>query len=78
MHKTTPSVDCNYWLKRLDIQLNQSTNKNSIKVPRVVEPKIRKRYYKHFNVPSLMHITVIKYAFILSCFENTHFIKVKE
>ena len=56
MHKTTPSVDCNYWLKRLDIQLNQSTNKNSIKVPRVVEPKIRKRYYKHFNVPSLMHI----------------------
>ena len=57
---------------------NQSTNKNSIKVPRVVEPKIRKRFYKHFNVPSLMHITVIKYAFILSCFENTHFIKVKE
>ena len=31
--KNTPSVDYNYWLKRLDIELHDPTNKNLIKVP---------------------------------------------
>ena len=36
--KIAPSVDSNYWLERLDTQLNETTNQNSIKVPKVVEP----------------------------------------
>ena len=31
-----PSVDCNYWLNREDTQLNEPTNQNSIKVPKVL------------------------------------------
>ena len=31
-------VDYNYWLKRLDIQLNELTNQNSIKVTKVTKP----------------------------------------
>ena len=30
-----PSVDYNQWLKRLDALLNESTNKNSVKIPKV-------------------------------------------
>ena len=37
IHKITPSVDYNYWLKRLD-----TTNQNSIKVLKVVEPTNKK------------------------------------
>ena len=29
------NLDYNLWLKRLDIQLNEPTNQNSIKVPKV-------------------------------------------
>ena len=39
IHKITHSVDYNWWLKRLDTQLNESTNKNSIKAPKVVNKK---------------------------------------
>ena len=39
----TPSVDYKYWLKRLDTQLIEPTNKNSIKVPKVVEPTNKKK-----------------------------------
>ena len=35
----TPSEDYNYWLKRLDTQLNELTNK---KVTKVVEPTNKK------------------------------------
>ena len=42
----TPSVDYNQWLKRLNTQLNELTNKNSMKVPKVVSQQIKKRYYK--------------------------------
>ena len=38
IHKTTPSVDYNQWLKRLDNQLNEPTKQKSIKVPKVVKP----------------------------------------
>ena len=36
IHKIIPSVDYNYWMKRLNTQLNEPNNKNSHK----------KRYYK--------------------------------
>ena len=36
----------NYWQKRLDTQLNESTNQNSLRVPKVVKPTNKKRYYK--------------------------------
>ena len=35
IHKFTPYVDYNQWLKRLDTQLNEQTNTNIIKVPKV-------------------------------------------
>ena len=34
-----PSVDYEYWLKRLDTKLNEPSNQNSIKVPKVVTNK---------------------------------------
>ena len=37
IHKISSFVDYNYWLNRLDTQLNESTNQNSLKVPKVVE-----------------------------------------
>ncbi len=41
----TPSVDYNKWLKYLDTQLNELTNKNSIKIPKVfnVKPTNKKK-----------------------------------
>ena len=44
--KITPSVVYNWWLERLDTQLNKPTNQNSLKVPNFVHQRIRKRYYK--------------------------------
>ena len=46
IHKIIPSVDYNKWLKRLDTQLNELTNQNSIKSPKLLSQLIRKRYYK--------------------------------
>ena len=34
IHKFTPSVDYNYWLKHL---INESTNQNSMKTPKVAK-----------------------------------------
>ena len=36
IHKITPFVDYNKWLKRLDTLLNNPSNKNSVKVLKVV------------------------------------------
>ena len=36
------SVDYNYWLKRLNTQLNEATNQNSIKVTMFVKPTNKK------------------------------------
>ena len=37
IHNNYPSIDYNKWLKRLnDTQLNEQTNQNSLKVPKVV------------------------------------------
>ena len=38
MNTITPSADCNKLLKLLDTQLNEPTNQNSIKTPKVVNP----------------------------------------
>ena len=38
IHKSTPFVDYNWWLKCLDTQLNEPTNQNAIKAPKVVKP----------------------------------------
>ena len=40
--KITPSVDYNQWLNRLNTQLNRPCNQNSLKVPKVVNPKNKK------------------------------------
>ena len=37
VNKITPSVDYNYCWKGLDTQLNEKTNQNSLKVPKVVK-----------------------------------------
>ena len=42
IHKIIPFVDYNSLLKRLDTQLNEPTNKNLIKVPRVEKPTNKK------------------------------------
>ena len=46
IYQITPSVDYNWWLTRVNTQLNEANHQNSIKVPKVVEPTNRKRYYK--------------------------------
>ena len=38
----SPLVDYNYWLKRVNTQLNELTNTNSIKVPIVNKPTDKK------------------------------------
>ena len=49
IHKITTSVDYNKWLKRLDTQLNQPTNQNSIKVPKVVKQTNKKTLLYDFG-----------------------------
>ena len=46
IHEITPSVDENYWLKRLNTQLKESANQNFLKSPKLLSQPIRKRYYK--------------------------------
>ncbi len=41
-YKITPSVDYNKWIKRLDTQLNEPTNQNAIKDPKVVKQTNKK------------------------------------
>ena len=38
IHTITPSIDYNWWLKRLDSQLIIPTNRNSIKVDKLFKP----------------------------------------
>ena len=42
IYKNISYVDYNWRLQRLDTQLNEPTNQNSIKVPKVVEPTNKK------------------------------------
>ena len=38
IHKITPNVDYNQWSELSETQLNESTDRNSIQVPKVVTP----------------------------------------
>ena len=49
IYKITTSVDYNYWLKHLEILLNEPTNQNSVKVPKVVKPTNNKTIIKLEN-----------------------------
>ena len=51
---------CRLQLKRLETQINEPTNQNSIEVPKLLTPTNKKTlsynfgdYFKHPNVPSL-------------------------
>ena len=44
-----PSVDSNYWLKRFNTQLNDPTNQNSLKVPKVDMPTNKKTLLYNFG-----------------------------
>ena len=46
IYKITPTVDYNQWLKRLNTQLIEATNQNSLKPPKLLSQRRRKRYYK--------------------------------
>ena len=48
IHKITPIVYYIWWLKRKHTQLNEPTNQNSIKVPKVFKPSNKKRLNKTF------------------------------
>ena len=43
IHKILLSEDYNWWLKRLDTQLKEPTNENSIKVSKVVKTTNKKK-----------------------------------
>ena len=45
VNKIISSLDYNQWLKRLNPQLNESTNQKLIKSPKLLRQWIRKRYY---------------------------------
>ena len=42
IYKNTPSIDDNYWVKRLDTRIDEQINQNSRKVPKVVKPTNKK------------------------------------
>ena len=46
IHKIIPSVDQNKWLKRLNTQLNEPTDQNSLQSPKLLGQRIRKHQYK--------------------------------
>ena len=45
IHTITPSIDYNWWLKRLDTQLVEPTNQNLFKVYKI----IKKTFLKNFG-----------------------------
>ena len=47
--KITLFVDLNLWLKRLDMQLSEATNYNSLKSQKMLSQLLRKRYYKTYG-----------------------------
>ena len=52
IHKIATSVDYNKWLRRWDTPLNEQTNQNLTKVPKVKllsQQKRKKRYYETFG-----------------------------
>ena len=48
INKITSTVDYNVWLKRLGTELNEPTNLNFHKIPKVVKPTNNKTLLKYF------------------------------
>ena len=68
VHKITPSLDYNKWLKRLDTHFNEPTNQNLIKVKKLLGQQIRKSFHYTLGIsvinsplspPSLHYSTLI-------------------
>ena len=66
IQKITSSPYYNQWLKRLDTEINEPTNKNSIKVSKDVTPTNKKtlqnfgdQFNKQPNVPSLPDVYTV-------------------
>ena len=51
IHKITQTVNYNWWLKRLDTELNEPTNQNLLEVHKVGEQTNKKTRNKQPNVP---------------------------
>ena len=45
IHKITPSLDYNKWLKRLDANSMEPINQSLIKVPKVIDPANKKPFF---------------------------------
>ena len=61
IHKITPSLEYNHWFKRLDTQLNELTNQNSIKVPKVIKPTNKKTLLNFYFFKCYTFLTSIKW-----------------
>ena len=48
--QSTPVLVNNLWLKRLDTQLYETSNQNSMKVSKIVKPTNKKRYYEKLRL----------------------------
>ena len=49
IQKITLFVALNLWLKRLDMQLSEATNHDSLKSQKMLSQLLRKRYYKTYG-----------------------------
>ena len=58
IHKIILSVDYNYRLKRLDTQLNELTNQNLLKVPKVVKQTNKKTLRNFGDWRNTQHIVL--------------------
>ena len=71
IQKISSSVDYDYWLKRLDTQLTEWINQNSLEAPKVVNPTNEKTLLKTLGTsvinrllsPSFFHNKINKYKF---------------
>ena len=78
IHKIIPYLDYNQWLKRLETQLNEPTNQNSFKVPKVVKYLNKKTILKDFgdqyNKQSLpaLNFFFFNYSAFLHTLSHTH------
>ena len=69
-----PSEDYNYWLKRFDAQVNESTNQNTIKSPKLFSQRIEKEsviknYGDYCNKQPIVPF-LLEYFMYLSLFLN--------
>ena len=67
MHKNTPSVHYNLWLKHLDIQLNKPTDQNSIKAPKVVKPMKNYKTLRTSVINSMTPPSLVLLVYSLEC-----------